>query len=485
VKAQRLFELIGLVDEELVENAMEPPKRRRFPLAAAACLVLCALSLPILSGVFSPKGAQMESAPAAPEAEAPSAPAEGFSFLSYSGPVLPLILPQVTGLEVSRDLTLSVADHTAKVTDRYLFTNNSGHDISLTALYPVCGSLSKLDQILPALTVDGAAAESTLHAGQYAGSFVSAYGSGDDTRRDNLLQPSSWDYYDKLLQDKDDAGCALVPMADLSKSVTVYEFSDFVTRPEYDAATLAVEFEIDPESTTVMTYGFNGGTWDGSWRQYDFFVPNGVRRDLSPKLLILMGDDLHSYDVAGYTDGGCEEPLSGLSCRVERYESDMGTVLERLCQTYLDQNASGIDISGILHSDPANIPVDLFVRCAAEILTEYGVLSEKTAERYEFGRLDEVIHEALIMERIFYTAFEVSLPAGETLSVALDSFKAESFNFPGTERSGITGYDFLTDGLDTTLTLEGITPEQLGSNNLPTPQASPTPYYHYYFEIES
>lgn len=485
MKAQRLFELIGLVDEDLVENALKPPVRRRFPLAAAACLVLCALSLPLLSGIFSPKGAQMESAPAAPEAEAPSAPAEGFSFLSYSGPILPLILPEVTGLDVSRDLTLSIADHAAEVTDRYLFTNNSGHDISLTALYPVCGSLSALDQILPVLTVNGAAAESTLHAGQYAGSFVSAYGSDDDTRRDNLLQPSSWDHYDKLLQDKDDAGYALVPMANLNDRVTVYEFSEFVTRTDYDAATLAVEFEIDPDATTVMTYGFNGGTWDGSWRQYDFFVPNGIRRDISPKLLILRGEDLESYQLAGYTDGSCEEPLTGLSCRVERYESDMGTVLERLCQTYLDKHASGIDISGILRSDPANIPPELFVRCAAEILTEYGVLSESAAERYEFGRLDEVIHEALIMERIFYTVFEVSLPAGESLSVALDSRKAESFNFPGTKRSGITGYDLLTDDLPTILTIDGVNPEQLGNNNLPAPQTSPAPYYHYYFEIES
>lgn len=487
MKAQRLFELIGLVDEDLVEDALTPTVRR-FPvgLAAAACLVLCLVSLP-LSGVFARKGAAEESAPAGQGniTESPMAPAENFSFLSYSGPVLPLILPEVTGLESSRDLTLSITGGAAEITDSYLFTNSSDHDISVSALYPVCGSLSALDQILPALTVNGISTENTLYAGQYAGTFVSAYGSGDDTRRDNLLQPSSWDRYDMLLQDKDDAGYALVPMTDLSQPVTVYEFSDFVTRPDYDAATLAVEFEIDPEETTIMTYGFNGGSWNDAWRQYDFFVPNGVRRDISPKLLILMGKDLDSYDLAGYTDGSCEEPLSGLSCRVERYESDIGAVLEHLCQTYLDQNASGIDISGILRSDPENIPLDLFVRCAAEILTEYGVLSENPAERYDFGRLDEVIHEALIMERIFYTAFEISLPAGESISVILDSHKAESFNFPGTERSGVTGYDLLTDGLATTLTIEGVAPEQLGSNNLPAPQATPAPYYHYYFEIES
>ena len=488
MKAQRLFELIGLVEEDLVLQAMETPRRQRFPvgLAAAACLTLCAVSLP-LSGLLSPKGAQMESAPAeapsAPSAGAPGCAAEEFSFLSYAGPILPMIIPQITGLEASRDLVISVTDGSAAVSDSYIFTNHTEQDFSFTALYPVCGSLSAVDQILPTVTTNGADTETSLYAGQYAGSFTAAYGSGDDSRRDNLLQPSSWDHYDKILQDKDDAGYALVPMADLSEPVTVYEFSDFITRPDYDAATLAIEFTLPSEDTAVMTYGFNGGTWSGTWRQYDFFVPNGIRRDISPKLLILMGEDIGSYQLAGYTDGSCEEPLSGLSCHVERYESDMGTVLERLCQSYLEQNASGADISGILHSDPANIPPELFVRCAAEILTEYGVLSESPAERYDFGRLDEVIQEALIMKRIFYTAFNITLPAGESTTITACSRRAESFNFPGTERSGITGFDFLTNGLPTTLTVEGVSAEQLGSNNLPAPQAAPTPYHHYYFEI--
>ena len=211
MKAQRLFELIGLVEEDLVLQAMETPRRQRFPvgLAAAACLTLCAVSLP-LSGLLSPKGAQMESAPAeapsAPSAGAPGCAAEEFSFLSYAGPILPMIIPQITGLEASRDLVISVADGSAAVSDSYIFTNHTEQDFSFTALYPVCGSLSAVDQILPTVTTNGADTETSLYAGQYAGSFTAAYGSGDDSRRDNLLQPSSWDHYDKILQDKDDAG---------------------------------------------------------------------------------------------------------------------------------------------------------------------------------------------------------------------------------------------------------------------------------------
>ena len=87
------------------------------------------------------------------------------------------------------------------------------------------------------------------------------------------------------------------------------------------------------------------------------------------------------------------------------------------------------------------------------------------------------------MKRIFYTAFNITSPAGESTTITACSRRAESFNFPGTKRSGTTGFDFLTNGLPTTLTVEGVSAEQLGSNNLPAPQSAPTPYHHYYFEI--
>ena len=63
---------------------------------------------------------------------------------------------------------------------------------------------------------------------------------------------------------------------------------------EYDAATQAVSFTIDKSRTTVLTYGFNGAIRDedAGWRQYDFCVPNGVRREAEIKLLVMLGDDI-------------------------------------------------------------------------------------------------------------------------------------------------------------------------------------------------
>ena len=469
MKAERLFTIIGLVDEDLIEEAgkkqTHPIGRfayNAFGLGMAACL--CALFIAgganlIRMGGF--KGATEEpaaSAPAAPSAGAgePGASAEETPFLSYGGPVLPLILDE-NDLTAERTLSFDLTTPSkAQVKDLYTLSNPTDQDISLTAYYPVTGSLSQADSILPAITVDSAAADTALYAGRYAGRFTSAYGSGDDTRSDNLFQPNAWYFYDKRLAEGD-LEDALSPAPALEETVTVYEFSDFVTREDYDAATLAIEFTIDQTQTSIMTYGLNGASWDedSGWRSYHFFVPNGQRRDTKPKLLILRGEDLADYTIQGYTNGGCETPLEGLSCSVETYETTMGDLLERLCREYLDYNLRGEDVSGLLKSDPENISLELFCRLAAESMTEYGVLSDEPTDRYAFGRLDEVIYEALILDRIFYTAFEVTVPAGGSITVAAEFAKEGSFNYPGTYRQGIYGYDLMTGDFPTTLYVDG------------------------------
>ena len=492
MKAERLFTIIGLLDEDLIEEAGKAVKRpwtQTLGTAVAACLALSLAAGP-MGALLSPKGMKEEApASSAPAAAAPAAgesagaSAEETPFLSYGGPVLALLGTEDTPLTAERTLSFNLAKpSTAQVEDLYTLSNPTDRDITFTAYYPVTGSLSQMDSILPAITVDGAAADTTLYAGRYAGRFTSAYGSSDPSGTDNLFQPNTWSFYDKRLSEGD-LEDALSPAPVLEETVTVYEFSDFVTREDYDAATLAMEFTIDQEATSIMTYGINGASWDedSGWRQYDFFVPNGMRRETRPKLLIVRGEDLADYTLQGYTDGGCETPLEGLSCSVATYKTTIGELLERLCREYLNYNASGEDVSGILKSDPENISLELFYRCASEILTEYGVLSDAPTDRYGFGRLDEVIQETLILDRIFYTAFEVTVPAGGSVTVAAKCTKVGSFDFPGTDRAGIYGYDFLTYGFLTELMISGveITGGNVKSGMLLEPQT------HYYFEIEA
>ena len=59
-------------------------------------------------------------------------------------------------------------------------------------------------------------------------------------------------------------------------------------------------------------------SWDenSGWRQYDYFVPNGARRDMSTKMLIVLGEDIGDYTVSD-----CTAPvLSRLAEDLEKYQ---------------------------------------------------------------------------------------------------------------------------------------------------------------------
>lgn len=464
MKGERLFQIIGLVDEDLVEDALRPPTRKenlqwfftnalKYTMAACLGLLLLSTSIEVIhsGGVHNRVEAPAATAPAtsAPAAVEPSdrpPTSDSSPFLSYAGPVLPLTTVEKTALTAARRLTFDVSTpgH-ALVYDHYEITNPTDREITVNFLYPVIGCLGDFDQIEPRMGEWNRM--TTPFAGRYAGTFQSAYGSGDPDGTHNLDTPSTWEDYAAAIENGDLEYALSTPEA-LTEVVTVYEFSD-ITGPtdQYDAATLAVEFTINPESTTVMTYGFNGCTWDEStgWRQYDFFVPNGERRDTNPKLLVVRGEDLTDYTLHGYADGGCDTLINGVSCSVTRTEMTIDKLIDTLCRNYLRENQD--NYSGILNTDAQALPIKLFRRAAAELLTEYGVLSDAPTDRYADGRLDEIIHEALALERIFYFRTPaVTIAPGETYDLTVSLRKEGSFDFAGSgsEKEGVCGYDLLT-----------------------------------------
>ena len=467
MKSHRLFEIIGLVDDDLILDALNPPHRRHISIPlAAACLTLCAVSLPFLNGFSASKSAQRETS--TPSADAPVAnasPSESPSlilqnapFLSYSGPVLPLTTTEKTALTALRRLNFDVSNpDTALIFDHYEITNPTDEEIFVSFLYPVVGSLGNFDQLEPRMGDWNRM--TTPYAGRYAGSFQSAHGSDDPNGTHNLKAPDEWTDYTAVMENGD-LDYALSNQEPLSEMVTVYEFSD-ITGPtdQYKAAALAIDFTIQPEASSIMTYGFNGSTWDdlSGWYQYDFFIPNGQRRDTNPKLLVVRGEDLPSYRIQGYSDGSCTTPINGASCSVTRTEMTMERLIDRLCRAYLQENAD--NFSGLLNTDPQTLPLKLYRQAVTELLTEYGMLSDTPTDRYAFGRLDDLVAEALTLERIFYFRTpEVTIAPGESYTMTVTSGKTGSFDFYGSnsEREGIRGYEFLSIGSALTFTEQSL-----------------------------
>ena len=99
MKAERLFQILGLVDESLIEEAVSassPAAVQRRPswvrlLAAAACLaVICAGAWGLWqsnpgAGTGSPGDAALAGGESGGDGHSP-----GTTFLSYAGPVFPL-----------------------------------------------------------------------------------------------------------------------------------------------------------------------------------------------------------------------------------------------------------------------------------------------------------------------------------------------------------------------------------------------------------
>ena len=463
MKAERLFRVLELVDEDLIEEAASPTARQRnFPLrkalAAAACLALVCCVSWLALGRLSMGSSSFPGETSGSGIAADSEPSseKGTTFMSYAGPVFPMTLAEeAEGLTAERKTTWDFAPGTyqdgsihqwgAEVTDGYTLVNAAGADWTATALYPFTGSFTELASQQPTVTVNGEETEAALFAGAYAGGFRGA--GVDDGSTWNLQSPDSWTDYKALLEDGSYLNEALGEAPVLDIPVTVYEFTDFTAPASYDAATQAIEFTIDQEKTTVFTYGFNGASWDEEtgWRQYSYFVPNGVRRDKDPKLLVVLGDDIKDYVLDGYENGGCEKEIDGVSCTVTRRETTLDEVLDVLCRNYLETYADwqyGMDTD-----EMTAVPFALFRRAVGELMVQYGPLAEgSTADRYASGRLDDIISEAMSQQRVLYLAVPVTVPANGHIDITFTLWKEPSFDFgcSGSENVGLQGYDLVT-----------------------------------------
>ena len=477
MKAEWLFRVLGLVDDDLIEEAASPAAGRRDAFrkwaAAAACLaVLCAVGAGwLITGGFRGMGSSApgESGSGIASNTEPAS-AEGTTFMSYAGPVFPLTLAEETSaLTAERKTTWDFAPGTyhdgtprqwgVSVTDSYTLVNITDSDQTVTALYPFAGSFRELER--PTVTVDGEESDGALCVGSYAGSFQGVWqsdGQGgyvlDDTTL-NLSHPDSWTDYKALLENGRYLDAALGDGPVLDIPVTVYEFTDFQAPEGYDAATQAIEFTIDREKTAVYSYGFNGGAWDPDtgWQQRSYFVPNGQRREKELKLLVVLGEDIEEYTLAGYENGGCEKKLEGVGCTVTRRETTLDEVLDLLCREYLETYAGwqyGMEDGAV-----SAVPFALFRRAVGELMVQYGPVSEAAVDRYADGRLDDIISEAMSQDRVLYLAVPVTVPAGDGVDITFKLWKEPSFDYgcSGSENVGLQGYDFVTRlGSDLTFT---------------------------------
>ena len=512
IRSERLLVQLGEIRAEFVDEADEPvieragkrPSWKRWAaMAAGLAIVLFAAGvftgvIPLLGGSSGAGVNQTDSGPT--------------TFMSYAGPVFPLTLREAdSDISAQREITLDFApwmpvtengyrrySTDILVTDTYTLANTTEEEKTVSILYPFSGALYELAERMPTLTADGAGLDAVLHAGGYTGGFQDVYG-GSGGQRLNLAQLNSWEGYKALLSDGRYQRLALGEYPDLSGiPVTVYKFFDYYgPEPDgkagYPNPSVRAEFTLDYGRTTVLTYGFHGASFDrenGTMIQ-EFSVPRPY--DLwygDPYYLIVVGDDIQNLTVGGYVTGGTDadtEKLDSAGASVERYTSDLESALRA---------AAELMHSGSERLRESEADFEMYFGLLKEFLCSYGVLSEKPAERYFAGWLEDLEVDAV--DRVFYLEAEVTIPAGGSVTLSAEMRKEGSYDFycAHTGNQGVYGYDLVT-GLGSNLTCTGqratiedrgrieIVRQNFGfdlKNGVKTVDLDPT-REHYYLEV--
>ena len=470
MKATQLLKIIGEVGDERVRELTQDGEPARLPrsrawlkwgaLAASLCLVGIA-AIGLVSGWFGLFGARSGGGGTA------GRHADGSTlFMAYAGPLFPLTVAQSdvplrAKRQVSWDFSPFIGQsatqwrHETEVLDRYLLQNPTDAPLTVQAIYPYAGGVK--DE-RPQVTVDGKAVSSQLSYGRYSGDFEPAWGGGKPGETLNLDRITSWDGYVSLLQSGDYRMEAMHgEKPDLDQTVVVYTVTDPV-RPQSDAVnpTLAISFDLPDPEAVVLTYGFNGASFDYEQRhfRYSFSVPEKDGFGYSDKrLLIVVGGDWPGYELQGYRDGGCDEgeELDGIQATISRSETTLEAILHeivadtaaRFPAMYGDDN--GVDLN----------QTALYTDLLGDALLRDGLLSGKSKMRYDGGDLESMISDVFSYDRVLYLSFPVTLPARAETAVEIRLTKEASLNYVGRDTKRY-GFDLLTR-LDTQLTFSELT----------------------------
>ena len=469
MKTNDLLDMIGEANDEFIHDAKinQKSKTARFPKwakwssAIAACLVLTVGASQVFIHMGGKSGGGGDT---------------DLNYMHYVGPVMPLTVQgDSTGITASRNVNYDFSgyytyqgsyenkgetvyydryDNNAYVTDTYLLENTTEEDKTVTMLYPFAGDLREWEYY-PEISVEGETVSTVMHPGPYSGGFEGAWGSAE-AGTVNLNALENFEGYQALLATEDYKNSAFDAFPELNQTAYVYRLHDFVYSKTTEDVnpTLSFTFHIDYERATVFSYSMNGASWDYE-SGYCSRRKGGIkyRPNVAPErqhpddgYVILLGQDLDSYTLQGYKDGGCDEgeELNDLSCTVTRYETTLGEILNELLEDFLDESILQMDslVTGKVSVD--RMPLrELYLGLAAELLCTYGVIGDNPMERYDVGMLEDIFSAAMTDQRVIYLSFDVTIPAGKNITVEASMRKDASVDFVGKDKDR-NGFDMAT-----------------------------------------
>ncbi len=374
----------------------------------------------------------------------------GCSYMLYYGPVMPLTATEgaerVTAVRrVEYDFSPYGENlRQAVVTDSCTLKNTENRDVRLSLLYPVPMTIEEAAQgRIPRITVDGSEQEPALYAGPCTGNLINCVDEATNpfAEKANFDEDeASWEAYAAHLSDGSYQAAALAPAPDLNVPVIVYKVDDYVLGPEYtgECPTLQISFAVDFGKTALMSYGADGGSSDresgvyASMRGSLDWDENAFPR--KPMYIVVYGGDVAGYTLQGYQDMSCAPGKeTDITATVTRYETTMYDFLCQIVDEHLaDPEYGWTDVRKAF-------PADFMYRLAAGFLAQYEFLNSGRDGDWLDSALESVF-EAYSKRRVLYFAFDVTIPAGESVDVTATMRRDGNVNPMGESRN-TGGYD--------------------------------------------
>ncbi len=361
------------------------------------------------------------------------------AMMHYEGPLLPLnAIGDTEGITVARETRLDFSGYEAEqkkleVTDSYALTNSTKKEKNIEIFYPFVSSVQDSARLIPALMLNGEVLQGSLLMGDYTGGFRGADAANRTTH--NLDPISTWEGYKALLEDGSYFKGAQKQKNFVDQPVTVYTFYDVTYPQKYDAATLAMEFDL-PQGSQVITYGINGARLEdkSTRQQYSYFVSHNMGQKI-----IILGEPPAAYSLQGYENGACEKEVEDISGKV-RVENMQ---LSEAIRTCMLETAKQPDMPAAA----SPLVTDELAFRAVISMFQYTALGETPKDRYGWMRLDDLIRESYSMERVMYLTAQISIPPGQTVVLDSQAAKGASYAFPYNDSQvdeTLAGYDLMT-----------------------------------------
>lgn len=450
-ESERLFDLLGGLDEAVIEKAgpssKRPPIHYRRYAGIAACFAVMFLSFSLFprAGCGSSGGGRRDAE----------------KYMSYFGPVLPLAsMQQVPQLETARKLTFDFAapfeneqqahdemGQRIKVQDEYTLKNTSDVDCTVELIYPFAGSpLDEADR-LPAITKDGEPMTVQLLSGVRSKDEDSDGGDWVEFGKNNALQK------------------ALTPPQNLGRGI-VYTVTGNPAPNDDLHHELRAEITADWSRSGWWGYGLSSiAGSEGTYRLALQWTKSGETP--RPAYIIAVGDDFEKIQLLGKSweeDVRTAKDDPNVTGNVTRQETDLDALLAQLGKEYLRQRQDAYWGLAEEEWEP------LFMEC---LRRDAGSFPHYDGEPIS-DTLCEKTLEDLFMEscgrRLFAARFEITIPAGRSVQIKAEFVRDGSYDFVG-EKQNEWGYDLLTrfDGNlsipSQTLTLQNTQDVQLVRDN--------------------